>query len=215
MKVLHMRTATCSLPVALITLLIGAAPAAAQTTGTSGSSTPARPSTPRTNGAPAPDPSSDYRLVPGDKLRIEVYKDATLSQTVQIRPDGKITLPYIGDIAASGITPTALRDSIAGALKEYIASPTVTVIVVETQPQTVSVMGEVNSPGVHPLKHQMTVLDALAAAGGFGDFANTKNILIKRNTKNGVQTLRFNYKDAIKPDAKPFYLQPGDIIIVP
>ena len=194
-------------------LIAGVAlPAAAQTgapssgaVGTTGSRPAAKPA----------DTSPDYRMVPGDKLRVEVYKDAALSQNVQIRPDGKITLPYIGDLAAAGMTPTALRDAITQSLKEYIASPTVTVMVVETQPQTVSVLGEVNSPGVHPLKHQMTVLDALAAAGGFGDFANTKNILIKRNTKNGVDTLRFNYKDAIKPDAKPFYLQPGDIIIVP
>ena len=194
-------------------LIAGVAlPAAAQTgapssgaVGTTGSRPAAKPA----------DTSPDYRMVPGDKLRVEVYKDAALSQNVQIRPDGKITLPYVGDMPAAGLTPTALRDSITQSLKEYIASPTVTVMVVETQPQTVSVLGEVNSPGVHPLKHQMTVLDALAAAGGFGDFANTKNILIKRNTKNGVDTLRFNYKDAIKPDAKPFYLQPGDIIIVP
>ena len=194
-------------------LIAGVAlPAAAQTgapssgaVGTTGSRPAAKPA----------DTSPDYRMVPGDKLRVEVYKDAALSQNVQIRPDGKITLPYIGDMAAAGMTPTALRDAITQSLKEYIASPTVTVMVVETQPQTVSVLGEVNSPGVHPLKHQMTVLDALAAAGGFGDFAHTKNILIKRNTKNGVDTLRFNYKDAIKPDAKPFYLQPGDIIIVP
>ncbi len=194
-------------------LIAGVAlPAAAQTgapssgaVGTTGSRPAAKPA----------DTSPDYRMVPGDKLRVEVYKDAALSQNVQIRPDGKITLPYIGDLPAAGLTPTALRDAITQSLKEYIASPTVTVMVVETQPQTVSVLGEVNSPGVHPLKHQMTVLDALAAAGGFGDFANTKNILIKRNAKNGVDTLRFNYKDAIKPDAKPFYLQPGDIIIVP
>ena len=213
MKVLPMKTAPhISLAAVLIALVAGAAQAQAQTgspapgaVGTSGSRAPAK----------APDTSPDYRMVPGDKLRIEVYKDAALSQNVQIRPDGKITLPYIGDMPAAGLTPIALRDSITQSLKEYIASPTVTVMVVETQPQTVSVLGEVNSPGVHPLKHQMTVLDALAAAGGFGDFANTKNILIKRNTKNGVETLRYNYKDAIKPDAKPFYLQPGDIIIVP
>jgi polysaccharide export outer membrane protein len=211
MKVLPMKTAI-HLTLAAVLIAGVALPAAAQTgapssgaVGTTGSRPAAKPA----------DTSPDYRMVPGDKLRVEVYKDAALSQNVQIRPDGKITLPYVGDMPAAGLTPTALRDSITQSLKEYIASPTVTVMVVETQPQTVSVLGEVNSPGVHPLKHQMTVLDALAAAGGFGDFANTKNILIKRNTKNGVDTLRFNYKDAIKPDAKPFYLQPGDIIIVP
>jgi polysaccharide export outer membrane protein len=211
MKVLPMKTAI-HLTLAAVLIAGVALPAAAQTgapssgaVGTTGSRPAAKPA----------DTSPDYRMVPGDKLRVEVYKDAALSQNVQIRPDGKITLPYVGDMPAAGLTPTALRDSITQSLKEYIASPTVTVMVVETQPQTVSVLGEVNSPGVHPLKHQMTVLDALAAAGGFGDFANTKNILIERNTKNGVDTLRFNYKDAIKPDAKPFYLQPGDIIIVP
>ena len=202
-----------SLSAVLIALVASAAPAEAQTGSPSSSAVGTSGSRP-TATKPA-DVSPDYRMVPGDKLRIEVYKDAALSQNVQIRPDGKITLPYIGDMPAAGLTPIALRDSITQSLKEYIASPTVTVMVVETQPQTVSVLGEVNSPGVHPLKHQMTVLDALAAAGGFGDFANTKNILIKRNTKNGVETLRYNYKDAIKPDAKPFYLQPGDIIIVP
>ena len=201
------------LTAAVIALFAGAPPAEAQTG--SPSSSAVSPSAPRSNGSKTVETSPDYRLVPGDKLRIEVYKDAALSQSVQIRPDGKITLPYVGDMAAAGMTPTALRDSITQSLKEYIASPTVTVMVVETQPQTVSVLGEVNSPGVHPLRHQMTVLDALAAAGGFGDFANTKNILIKRNTATGVETLRYNYKDAIKPDAKPFYLQRGDIIIVP
>jgi polysaccharide export outer membrane protein len=197
-----------------LAFLLSTASAHAQTTGGApSSSTVNRPPAPRTS--TAPDTSADYRLVPGDKLRVQVYKDEALSQSVQIRPDGKITLPYVGDIMASGMTPIALRDSIAQSLKEYIASPVVTVIVVETQPQTISVMGEVGTPGVLPLKHQMTVLDALAAAGGFRDFANTKNIMIKRNTKTGVQTLRFNYKDAIRGDTKPFYLQPGDIVIVP
>jgi polysaccharide export outer membrane protein len=211
MKVPKMNTARCTS--VLVMVLLAAASGYAQTGGAP-STSPSRPAAPKSNGTAA-DTSPDYKLVPGDKLRIEVYKDATLSQSLQIRPDGKITLPYVGDIVAAGLTPTALRDSISESLKEYIASPTVTVIVVETQPQTVSVIGEVGTPGVLPIKHQMTVLDALAAAGGFRDFANTKDILIKRNTKTGVQTLRFNYKDAIRSDAKPFYLQPGDIIIVP
>ena len=157
----------------------------------------------------------DYRLVAGDKLRIEVYKDPQLSQSLQIRPDGKITLPLIGDVMAAGQTPTALRDSITASFKEYINNPVVTVIVVEAQPQTISVMGEVNDPGVQPLKYQMTVIDALAIAGGFKDFANTKKITIRRMTGTGVQTINFNYKDAIKSQSRPMYLQPGDVIIVP
>jgi polysaccharide export outer membrane protein len=158
---------------------------------------------------------NDYRLVVGDKLRIEVYKDPQLSQSLQIRPDGKITLPLVGDIVAAGQTPVALRESIAGSLKEYITNPVVTVIVVETEPPTFSVMGEVNNPGQMPMKGRVSVIEALAMAGGFKDFANTKEILIRRSTPAGMQTIKFNYKDAVREDVKPVYLQPGDIVIVP
>jgi polysaccharide export outer membrane protein len=170
-------------------------------------------STPTTTNPPAASP--DYRLVTGDKLRIEVYKDAQLSQSLQIRPDGKITLPLVGDVVAAGRTPTELRDSISGALKDYITNPVVTVIVVETVPQEISVMGEVNTPGPQPLKGQVSVLQALATAGGFKDFAKTKDIRILRKTATGTQTIPFNYKDAIRGDGRTIYLQPGDIIIVP
>src|SRR5579862_286627 len=94
--------------------------------------------------APAVD---EYRMNPGDKLRIEVYKDAQLSQSVQVRPDGKVTLPLIGDVVASGRTPIELRDAIATALKEYVNNPVVTVIVVEATAATAFVVGEVNHPG--------------------------------------------------------------------
>ena len=189
-------------------VLMSAAPAPAQST------------TGRTaNGAPsdkaATAAATDYRLVTGDKLRIEVYKDTQLSQSLQVRPDGKITLPLIGDIMAAGHTPTGLRDTIAAALKEYITNPVVTVIVVEAQPQTVSVLGEVANPGPQIMKGQLSVLEALAMAGGFKEFANTKNITIRRPTPSGVQIIKFNYKDAIKGDSKPLYLQSGDLIIVP
>lgn len=159
--------------------------------------------------------AADYRLVPGDKLRIEVYKDPQISQTLQIRPDGKISLPLVGDVAAAGRTPVALRDSITTSLKEYITNPVVTVIVVEFEPQSVSVMGEVERPGPVPIKGKLSVLEALAVAGGFKDFANTKNITIRRPTASGVQIIRFNYRDAVKGEGKPLYLQPGDLVIVP
>ena len=179
---------------------------------------PAVPALPEAAGAPAArgaDASTDYRLVAGDKLRIEVYKDTQLSQSLQVRPDGKITLPLVGDVPAAGRTSTELRDAIAGSLKEYIANPVVTVIVVETVPPVIYVMGEVNSPGPQPLAGQISVLQALSAAGGFKDFAKTKDIRIQRRTASGLTTLRFNYKDAINGQSKPIYLQPGDTIIVP
>ncbi len=159
--------------------------------------------------------STDYKMVVGDKLRVEVYKDPQMSQSLQIRPDGKITLPLVGDVAAAGKTPAALRDMLTASLKEFITNPVVTVIVIEAQPQTVSVIGEVNTPGTHPIKAQTTVIEALAMAGGFKDFANTKNITIQRSTPTGTTRIKFNYKDAIKSETKQMCVQPGDVIIVP
>ena len=168
-----------------------------------------------TSTARSAEPSTDYRLVAGDKLRIEVYKDAQLSQSLQVRPDGKITLPLVGDLPAAGRTSNELRDSITSSLKEYITNPVVTVIVVETVPPEIYVMGEVQKPGPQPLMGQVSVLQALSAAGGFNDFAKTKDIRIQRKTAAGMTMLRFNYKDAIEGHTKPIYLQPGDTIIVP
>jgi polysaccharide export outer membrane protein len=181
--------------------------AASRPVGTAGAST-ARPATP-----PAPAIAADYRLVPGDKLRIEVYKDPQLSQSVQVRPDGKITLPLANDVMAAGQTPAELRDAITGALKAYITNPTVTVMVVETVPPVIYVMGEVNNSGPQPLNGRMDVLQALSAAGGFKDFANTKKIRIRR--AGGSEVALFNYKDAVEGRAAPVYLKPGDTIIVP
>lgn len=157
----------------------------------------------------------DYRLGAGDKLRIEVYKDPQLSQSLQIRPDGKITMPLIGDIASVGLTPLELRDRIAASLKDYITNPVVTVIVVEAVASNVYVMGEVSKPGPLPLAGPMTVLQALAMAGGFKDFANKRDIRILRRSPSGVETIRFNYREAVKGNAAPVYLRSGDTVIVP
>jgi polysaccharide export outer membrane protein len=175
---------------------------------------------PAASSAPAPGAASaaataDYRLVAGDKLRIEVYKDTQLSQSLQVRPDGKITLPLVGDIAAEGRTSAELRDTIVSSLKEYNSNPVVTVIVVETVPPVFYVMGEVNSPGTLPLKGSVTVVQALAMAGGFKDFAKKKDINILRKGPAGGQTLKFNYNDAVKGKGQPVYVQPGDTVIVP
>jgi polysaccharide export outer membrane protein len=163
--------------------------------------------------------STDYRLAAGDKLRIEIYKDPQLSQSLQIRPDGKITLPLVGDVAAAGHTSLELRDAIGTALKEYITSPVVTVIVVEATPaaQLVYVTGEVNKPGSFTLSGgPLSVLQALALAGGFTDFANKKDIRVLRKGPAGMQTLKFNYKDALDDGNKrePLQLRAGDTVIV-
>jgi polysaccharide biosynthesis/export protein len=212
-----------TLPARIGTALVGAclvvsmaSPARAQ------SSPPPAPQTPgASNGKSLPRVASiepDYRLTPGDKLRVEVYKDAQLSQSLQVRPDGKVTLPLVGDIVATDLTPIQLRDRITNSLKEYITNPVVTVIVVEASPVMVYVMGEVMQPGSIPMRGSMTVLQALAMAGGFREFANPKNIRILRKGRGNstaVETIRFNYNDAIKGNQPPLFLSPGDMIVVP
>jgi polysaccharide biosynthesis/export protein len=168
---------------------------------------------------PAPQPpglADEYRIGAGDKLRVEVYKDPQLSQSVQVRPDGKITLPLLGDIIATDRTPLELRDAIGKSLKEYITNPTVTVIVVEALASRVYVMGEVTHAGTIELHGPTTILQALAMAGGFKEFANTKDVKVLRpKGGTGVETIRFNYKDVLSGDAKPFYLRSGDTVVVP
>ena len=160
--------------------------------------------------------ADEYRLGPGDKLRIEVYKDPQLSQSVQVRPDGKITLPLVGDIVATGKTPIELRDGIAASLKEYMNNPTVTVIVVEAVSSQITVSGEVSKPGAIQIFGPTNIVQAIAMAGGFKEFANMKDVRVLRPTGNGsVQTIKLNYKDVINGEAKPLILRSGDTVIVP
>jgi polysaccharide export outer membrane protein len=158
---------------------------------------------------------ADYRLAAGDKLRVEVYKDAQLSQSVQIRPDGKITLPLLGDIEAQGATPIQLRDRVSEALRQYLNNPVVSVMVVEAAPPVAYVVGEVNRPGPIELKGDVTVLQALAMAGWLKDFAVSKNIRILRSGVTGAKPIPFNYKNALNGIGQPVYLQPGDTVVVP
>jgi polysaccharide biosynthesis/export protein len=158
----------------------------------------------------------EYRLVPGDKIRIEVYKDAQLSQSAQIRPDGKITIPLVGDVDAVNQTPAQLRARLTESLKEYMNNPSVTVIVVETVVPTAYVMGEVRNPGAVALQGEISVLQALALSGGLTEFADRDEIRVLRKSLVGVETLTFRYKDAVKGMAQAqMYLRPGDTVIVP
>jgi len=157
----------------------------------------------------------EYRLGAGDKLRIEVYKQDQLSQSLQIRPDGKITLPFIGDVAAAGKTSSELRDSLTSALKEYVTNPVVTVMVQEAASAQVHVIGEVEHPGAQVMQGPRTILQALAEAGGLTEFADRGGIHVLRNSSSGMQNIPFNYKDALKGRVDPLYLQPGDTVVVP
>jgi polysaccharide export outer membrane protein len=157
----------------------------------------------------------EYKLGAGDKLRVEVYGESQLSQSLQVRPDGKITLPLVGDMPAAGRTSLELRDAVTTSLKEYVTNPVVTVIVQEVTAPQVYVIGEVANPGAQVMRGPLTVLQVLAQAGGIGEFADASDIRILRNTATGTETIRFNYKDAIKGRIGPMALHPGDTVVVP
>lgn len=160
--------------------------------------------------------SSDYVLGSDDQLHITVWKEADFTVTLPVRPDGKISLPLINDIQAAGLTPMELRDVITEKLKKYIADPRVTVEVMAMNSRRIFVSGEVTHTGAMPLLPNMTMLQALAAAG-FTQFANLKGIYLLR-MENGKQVkLPFNYKEVIKgkhPEQN-ILLKSGDTVVVP
>lgn len=153
-----------------------------------------------------------------DVLSINVWKEPDISRSIPVRSDGKISLPLVGEVQAAGRTPLKLEQDIAGRLKSYIAEPEVTVIVQEIKSQKFNILGQVNKPGTYVLSNSLTVLDALAAAGGFRDFAKQKAIYILRQNTDGTQSrLPFNYKEVLKGQnlAQNIKLQPRDTIVVP
>jgi polysaccharide biosynthesis/export protein len=158
-----------------------------------------------------------YIIGPEDVLNINVWKETDISRTVPVRPDGKISLPLLNDVQAAGLTPQQLAASIREGLKKFIADPEVTVIVTAVNSRRVYIIGEVTHPGVIPLLSGMTVLQALASAGSFTQFANIKGIYVLRN-ENGKQVKHpFNYKAVVKGQnaEQNMELKPGDTIVVP
>ena len=159
---------------------------------------------------------TDYVIGPEDMLQITVWKNDALSRAVPVRPDGKISLPLLHDIHAAGLTSMQLRDKIAVALAEFMPSPEVSVIVTDVRSYRVSVLGEVNKPGVLQLKSEATILEAIAMAGGFRDFASPSKIVIfRKDSYGGTHKLSFNYNRALKGQEDNLNLRSGDVIVVP
>jgi polysaccharide export outer membrane protein len=159
-----------------------------------------------------------YIIGNSDVLAITVWKEPEISRSIPVRPDGKISLPLVGELQATGRTPLQLEQEISGKLKSYITNPDVTVIVQQINSEKFNVLGRVAKPGSYPLTASTTVLDALATAGGFMDFAKQKGVYILRRSPGGSQTrLNFNYKDVIKGKhlEENVKLEPGDTVIVP
>lgn len=141
-----------------------------------------------------------------------------MSKAVPVRPDGMISLPLIGEVKAAGYTPVQLQDVLADSMKKYVSEPQVTVVVEKVASLNFNIVGQVNHPGYFPLTRRMTVLDAIALAGGFRDFAKTKKIYVLRTAANGAQErLPFNYNQVIKGQnsQQNIELQPKDTIVVP
>ena len=162
-------------------------------------------------GAPV-DPTT-YLIGAEDVLTIRVWREPELSGPVGVRPDGKISMPLIGDVQAVGITPEKLAKNITEGLSKFVTSPEVMVSVAEVNSKKYFISGEIMRPGSYPLVVPTTVLEALAIAGGFRDYADKKGIVVLRGSKR----LKFNYKDVIhgKNSQQNVQLESGDHIIVP
>ena len=156
-----------------------------------------------------------YRIGPEDNLTISVWKNDALTRTVPVRPDGKISLPLLNDVQAAGLSAQELRDVLAQKLGAYMPNPEVSVIVTSINSFKVSLIGEINRPGRIELRSWTTVLDALALAGGFTQFASRSKIVILQPDGKGMKRIPFNYNKALDGEQENFYLRNGDIILVP
>jgi polysaccharide export outer membrane protein len=153
-----------------------------------------------------------------DVLAVNVWKEPDVSRAVPVRSDGKISLPLVGELTAGGQTPLQLEQEITKRLASYISEPEVTVIVQDSKSQRINILGMVARPGTYMLTGSATILDAIAMAGGFRDFAKQKQIYVLRTNADGTEKrLAFNYKDVIKgknPEQN-VRLLPRDTVVVP
>ena len=178
-----------------------------------------KPLPPPPESGPVSQTGGDYVIGPSDVLRIMVWKNPELSADVPVRPDGKISVPLLNDVQASGLTTSELKEMLTTALAEYVTAPDVTVIVAQINSKLVYVVGAVNRPAAIPLNLDMRTLDAIAAVGGFNPYADKSDIRILRPSPDGsVTEYRFDYGAFLRgrtPPESNLRLQPGDTIVVP
>lgn len=165
-------------------------------------------------GAPVP---SDFVIGPEDVLGVVFWRETELSGDVTVRPDGRITLPVLGEMVAAGLRPDELQKRITDAAAKYLTDPNVAVVVRAINSRKVFVTGRVTSPGTFDLRNSMTVLQAIALAGGLTEYADAKNITVLRRGDMTPVVLRFNYRDVAKGRKleQNVVLRPGDTIVVP
>lgn len=166
--------------------------------------------TPQAAAAPA-----DFRLGPEDVIEVFVWKEPDLSTTVVVRPDGKVSLPLANELEASGKTAAELQDEITQKLQRYLNQPVVNVMVKQINSLKISVLGEVRKPDVYKIKNRVTVLDAIAMAGGFTDLARPNRVVVLRRNGAEEQRIMINLKQTVgSQNEAPFYLQPLDTVYV-
>jgi polysaccharide export outer membrane protein len=178
-------------------------------------SAPAAPTAPKP-GLAKPELPYDYQIVPGDVLEISVWREEGLDLKILVRPDGGISFPLIGSVVAGGRTVDQLRDEISKRLGDFLSSPEVTVAVVNSN-QKIYVVGKVGKPGEFLILKRITVMQALAMAGGLTPFADRDDIGILRRKGKDELRLPFDY-DSVESGEKleqNILLQDGDVVVVP
>ncbi len=167
--------------------------------------------------AAEPRPDALYIIQPNDILEIFVYKEPELTRKVLVRPDGRISFPLVQDLQAAGTSPGELRDQIEGKLKEFLSAPSVTVIVEGIRSYQVFVVGKVQKPGAIIVERPITVLQALAIAGGFQDYAKDEEMTVIRGAGKGSEVFNFNYKEVTRgrKSEQNISLKSGDVVVVP
>jgi polysaccharide export outer membrane protein len=169
--------------------------------------------------------AEEYRVAPGDVLQIFVWREPDLSREVRVRTDGLVTVPLLGDVSAVNKTPQALSAELAQQLARFVTTPNVTITVTYSSSQRFFVVGQVTKPGEFPLLGRTTLLQALALAGGFQEFAKTEEVKIIRQELTMVEG-RFRAREIVLPANfkalaqgqnlhQNFVLKPGDVIVVP
>jgi polysaccharide export outer membrane protein len=159
---------------------------------------------------------TEFQLGPDDVIEVFVWKEPELSTTVVVRPDGKVSLPLIGELPTTGKTAMQLQKEIGEKLTQYVSEPVVNVMVKEVNSAKVSVLGEVKAPGIYKIKDRATVLDAIALAGGFTEYAKRNKVTIIRPVSTGEQKrIKLNVDDQIKNSKGDlFYIMPYDKVYV-
>lgn len=168
----------------------------------------------KAQGADAAADNDQYVIGPEDVLSINVWKEESLTKTLPVRIDGKISLPLINEVQAAGLTPLQLKEALTEKLKSFIEGPDVSVTVMEANSFKVYVSGEVKQPGVQKIRSEITLIKLIIMAGGFTEWADQKKILIITREKGAEKRINVNYKKIIEGEERDIVLKSGDTVIV-